>query len=225
MAIPTAAAAAAFEAHAAADRTTALPAAAVVQPPPPTDGTVALPAEGPEKPPARKVEPKFKPRGVAPSAAPQAAVVEVPAPAVAAPRVERPTAKEPVQARPKPTPWVLIGGVAALVVVVAAVIALWPKGGPPAGGDAGTVVINAVPWAQVESIVNADDTPQPLAGSSYTPLAVELPPGRYRIVLRNPSKSDPQVVETDVKAGETSRAPVADFRTVEVSTVLEKYGL
>jgi len=228
MAIPTAAAKAAVELAAGPDRTTALPLGEVAQPSPPTDGTVALPMETPVAPraPKPKPEPKPepKPKRAAPSVTPQATVAQAPAAPLVTPKVEKP-APAAVPARPKRAPWVLIGGAAALVAIVAAVIALWPGGGPPVGNDTGTVVINAVPWGQVESIVDADDEAQGLGASSYTPMTVTLPPGRYRISLRNPARPDPLVVEAEVKAGETSRAPLADFGGVEVSTVLEKYGL
>lgn len=224
VAVPTAGAAAAVAGGIAVDRTAAVPRDQVTEPAPPVDRTVAIPAEAPTAPVDSKAEPRFKPRGVAPSVTPQAAVTEAPAPAVVTPRVEKP-APPPARPRPRPIPWLLIGGVAALVAVVAAVIALWPDAGPPAGRDTGTVVINAVPWAEVESIVNADDAPQDLDGSSFTPLTVALPPGRYRISLRNPSRPDSLVVEAEVKVGETSRTPLADFGAIEVSTVLERYGL
>ena len=224
VAIPSAAARAAATPEPVSDRTTALPVGQVAVPAPPMDRTMAVPSEAPKTPAPPKAEPKFKPRKPVPPPAPRPPVAEAPAIPVVAPKVEKPVPPA-AAARPRTAQWMVIGGVAALVAIVVAVVAMWPDKGPPAGGDTGTMVINAVPWAQVESIVDAQSSPQQLAGSTYTPLAVALPPGRYRISLRNPSRSEPLVVEAEVKIGETARAPLADFGPIEVSTVLEKYGL
>ena len=88
---------------------------------------------------------------------------------------------------------------------------------------AGTLVLNALPWAEVIEITNEAGGAQPLPGSPYTPLSLELPAGKYRISLRHPSRTTPQRIEVEVGAGRTVREAVS-VTPAEVEELLEELG-
>jgi serine/threonine-protein kinase len=67
----------------------------------------------------------------------------------------------------------------------------------------GTLVINALPWAQVVGIQNSEGERIDLQGAGYTPLAISLAPGSYQIVLRHDEFGERTIVAT-VTAGETA---------------------
>ncbi len=57
----------------------------------------------------------------------------------------------------------------------------------------GLLVIDAQPWAQVSRLVNDKGDEVALPDDSFTPLPLELPPGRYLATLQHPrSRSDQQ---------------------------------
>jgi hypothetical protein len=147
-----------------------------------------------------------------------------------APRARVTTAR--VDARPEPERRlnVKLIGIAAAVVVAAVVGLLMVLGGGEreegvGPGATGTLIINAVPWAEVEQVLDTSDTDHPLTGTRFTPVSLSLPPGEYRISLKNPGSSEPVVVEAKVRSGKIVRAPLAEFSKVDADEVLKKYGL
>jgi serine/threonine-protein kinase len=143
------------------------------------------------------------------------------------------------QAPPKPplapaapqarTPWMAIGIGAAIVVaiVVGAAVKFWPRStevttdgsaGPAkvAAPVNGTLVIDAVPWARIERIVNAKGEAQKLPDSS-TPVALQLPAGEYRIELSGPPPSkDHREITVLVGSNATQVAPLVTFAEMSV---------
>lgn len=78
----------------------------------------------------------------------------------------------------------------------------------PAGSTAasaqGTLAINAIPWANVESVTSVGDgRAVAIDGDATTPLRLSLPAGEYRIVLRDPSGTGTSQVGATVKAGDS----------------------
>jgi serine/threonine-protein kinase len=77
--------------------------------------------------------------------------------------------------------------------------------------DPGFVVLDAVPWAEVLSIVPVAGAPPqggdeideevPITPSRYTPVVLELLPGRYRMILSYPPGGQTQEVEVEVASG------------------------
>jgi hypothetical protein len=61
------------------------------------------------------------------------------------------------------------------------------------------VVIDAVPWGEVQSIVNDRKESTQLPGDAHTPLALQLPAGTYYVRLRGP-KSEQQELQVTVEA-------------------------
>jgi serine/threonine-protein kinase len=73
--------------------------------------------------------------------------------------------------------------VVALLIVVGLAAALWPKAAPPTPR---TVVFDAVPWAVIERIQNADGDAVPLPADGSTPMTLALVPGTYQVVVVGP---------------------------------------
>jgi len=57
---------------------------------------------------------------------------------------------------------------------------------PPAAPSVGRLALDAVPWAEVVSIVDASGRRHGTGQNRYTPLVLDLPAGEYRIELRHP---------------------------------------
>ncbi len=71
----------------------------------------------------------------------------------------------------------------------------------------GAVAINAMPWAELTEITDADGYVQELPRSVHTPLYLELPPGQYKIHMRPPS-GDTQTAEANAEANELATCDV-----------------
>lgn len=103
-----------------------------------------------------------------------------------------------------------LGAVLVLLVLGLAGVAAWyflGRGdtGPvevPAKAS-GRLVLNAMPWAQVTGIVDAEGEALTVAPGTYTPAALDLPPGRYTITLRREGAT--RDIEAEVVAGELTR--------------------
>ena len=78
-----------------------------------------------------------------------------------------------------------LAGVVGLVLLVVAVVAL-RRPGTPAAPQAGLVVIEALPWANVTAIKGADGANR-LTAPAVTPLSMNLPAGKYTVELASPS--------------------------------------
>lgn len=104
------------------------------------------------------------------------------APAAVRPLVGRATADTPVR------PAWQIPALAAGVILLLAAAAYLLLGGdrtPPVTVQ-GRAVIDAVPWASIESVRAADGTAVPLPPEAATPLSLPLPPGTYQVILVGP---------------------------------------
>jgi hypothetical protein len=81
---------------------------------------------------------------------------------------------------------VALGAAVALLVVAI----VWPIARPkPQTGTttavaSGSLILDALPWAEVVSIVDDKGTAQPLPANAYTPLSLSLAVGEYDVTLR-----------------------------------------
>jgi hypothetical protein len=86
----------------------------------------------------------------------------------------------------------------------------------------GTTVIDATPWAEIVSVVNAAGQAQSIPAGAFTPLVLTLPAGNYQITLRN---GKTQTVPATVDAtGVTTIGPV-DFGKVDAADYFRRQGL
>ena len=146
------------------------------------------------------------------------------------PLVRGPEPVEPVPTRRRrgvtpPAPlkkWWPAAAAAAAVLALVAVIGLVAGSGdrtvepepPPAPPPAppavesdpdpvtGAAAVNALPWAEVTEITDAEGFVRDLPEDVRTPLVLELPAGSYRITLRHPDHPELQTCELEVDASE-----------------------
>ncbi len=111
-------------------------------------------------------------------------------------------------------------GVALLVAVIAAIVALTP----PAVVPTGQVVLEALPWATVTEVRGEDGTVHPLPTPAATPMLLNLPVGSYRVRLVGPpSSAETRDITVEVTEGAVVTAPVAQFQIVTPENYFEPY--
>jgi len=96
----------------------------------------------------------------------------------------------------------LAGGVLVVLLLLAAVTG-WPgnKGEPMAG----SLILDIVPWASVDSITRIDTVEALLIEQDLTtPCVVPMPPGRYRVRVSNPYLQGSLEFEVSITAGQPS---------------------
>ena len=87
----------------------------------------------------------------------------------------------------------------------------------------GELVLNAQPWAQVESIVDGNRKTIGLPGEASTPFALKLPAGNYVITFRHPQASKPVTVIAKVEAQRRAVANAA-FPTISAEDYFSRAG-
>ncbi|GIX34756.1 MAG: hypothetical protein KatS3mg126_0535 [Lysobacteraceae bacterium] len=88
----------------------------------------------------------------------------------------------------------------------------------------GTLVLQALPWAEVQSVLDQSSGRQvELGADRSTPLRIELPEGTYRISFSHPATSRPVVQIARVRAGRTEQV-VARFGNLDVDAYLRRAG-
>jgi eukaryotic-like serine/threonine-protein kinase len=120
-----------------------------------------------------------------------------------------------------PPRWLWAAGLAALVIAIVGGVAWqrWPRESP----SRGTVVINALPWAEVDRIVDGAGRPWPAGPDRYTPFVASLPPGDYLISLKHPDVAQPKMLRITVRASQLQARTVA-LQRMDVQEYLEKAG-
>jgi len=142
----------------------------------------------------------------------------------------------PVAARAAPAKSLLarkelvIGAGVGLVVVIVLLFVLMggekaPEGEPQAApvATAAQFVLDATPWAQVVSIEDADGNAVELGENRYTPVVLDLPPGRYRVGLTNASMTDVHYEDVEIVAGQAGGRRV-EMGEVDLDTYFEEAG-
>ena len=94
-----------------------------------------------------------------------------------------------------------------------------PPPSPPTSPGVGTLVLDALPWAEVVDIVDAAGIRRTLPPNATTPIFLELPPGDYDITLKNGSSRS---VKVQVKAGEITQPAPLDFGQIDAAEYLRK---
>src|SRR5690606_16211782 len=90
--------------------------------------------------------------------------------------------------------------------------------------SSGVLVLNAQPWASIESVVEqASGTRVALPGDASTPLRLTVPAGTYRIAFRHPSAPDPVVLVGTVSARQADLVS-ARFPTLTAERFLRDAG-
>jgi hypothetical protein len=100
---------------------------------------------------------------------------------------------------------------------------LAPPSVAPGAPPTGSVVVDALPWAEITEIRDAKGRARPLEASRFTPVVLTLPPGDYTIFLRNPSAPKPVSLTVSVKPSQV-QARLADFGRVDAREYLKKVG-
>jgi hypothetical protein len=87
----------------------------------------------------------------------------------------------------------------------------------------GTLVIDALPWGEVVGVVDASGRHHEPADRRYTPLAIALPPGTYKVELRNPGVAEPLTRTATVRSEAVETVSVV-FRRIGAQDYLQKTG-
>ncbi len=91
---------------------------------------------------------------------------------------------------------------------------------PPLIGE-GTVVLDALPWAEVVGIVNKHGKAQPVASNTYTPVTLRLPQGEYEVTLRNGTT---RTISVSVGAGGSVAPDAIDFGQINAGDYFRDHG-
>ncbi len=199
-------------------------AGAVAAPPPPGEGELEAPTE----------------LMAAPVTGGSAAILAPPPAPVPAASVALPAAPAPAAAARRT--WLLVsaiagvllllgGGIVGFVLLKDRLFAARPPtlperaAGAPGGAPAapGTLVIHALPWAEVTEIRSASGASVAVPEPGITPLAVLLPPGLYTVSLRNPLLGKTGSAQVQVAPGQTRRCLV-NIEQLDSSAFFEKVG-
>jgi hypothetical protein len=86
----------------------------------------------------------------------------------------------------------------------------------------GVLIIDALPWAEIVSVVGENGAPQALGSARYTPAVVHLPEGVYAICLRHPQFGSSKVNATVRAAAETRQ--VVEMGHVDARQYLREAG-
>jgi tetratricopeptide (TPR) repeat protein/predicted Ser/Thr protein kinase len=142
--------------------------------------------------------------------------------AAAAPAL-RPLVDSGTVTAPARPAWRIPAAAAALILVVAAAGYFLLGGDPPRPAAVqGTAIIDAVPWAAVESVRAGDGTPVTLPQDAATPLALQLPPGTYQVTLVGPP---PANTRKEVSLTVTADTPAVLAPPVFTTIQAEEYLL
>ena len=92
---------------------------------------------------------------------------------------------------------------------------------PVAPVGQGTLVLDALPWAEVLKIVDTAGTAQALSPNATTPLFLTLPPGDYDITLKNGTS---RTIKAHVDAAGISQPPPVNFGQIDAADYFRRLG-
>ncbi|MEO8802455.1 MAG: protein kinase [Rudaea sp.] len=87
----------------------------------------------------------------------------------------------------------------------------------------GAIAINATPWAQVESVTDADGHALPLPSDASTPLLLSAPAGSYTVVFRQPLSGKTRQASVSVESKKRATASVS-FGTITAQEYFSHAG-
>lgn len=94
----------------------------------------------------------------------------------------------------------------------------------PAPAPPGLLVVDALPWGQIDRVEDAAGKNWANGPALYTPLSFSVPPGRYSISVTSPNFAGKSLALTaEVRPGETSRV-LGRFAPVDPKTYFEAQG-
>jgi hypothetical protein len=88
----------------------------------------------------------------------------------------------------------------------------------------GQLLINALPWGHVTSVIDGAGRERLTAGEAETPLLLSLPAGAYKVRLTNPSSSQSVDLDATVRAGALSRVE-AELDRIEAGEYVDRAGI
>ncbi|HQW64066.1 MAG TPA: protein kinase [Pseudomonadota bacterium] len=88
----------------------------------------------------------------------------------------------------------------------------------------GELVLNAYPWARVESVVDANRKPVALPQDAVTPLRLSLPAGVYTVTYRHPQAQRPATQVAQVQAKQSVTAAASFSAAVSSKDYLKRAG-
>jgi len=91
-------------------------------------------------------------------------------------------------------------------------------------GQNGEMLLNALPWANVESVVDETQVAAKLPADTSTPFVLALPPGKYVVTFRNPYAGSKPVQVTAMVEGSRRTNAVATFATTSTQGYLSRAG-
>lgn len=115
----------------------------------------------------------------------------------------------------------LLAGLAMIVAVVALGL-WWTLGRTIPAADPGTLILDAQPWANVESIVSADGTRINLPRQKSTPLRIDLAPGTYAVSLER--NGNTRHIDVEINSGAVIKRSAA-FEPQTADDLLASLGL
>ncbi len=90
---------------------------------------------------------------------------------------------------------------------------------------AGELVINAYPWATVESVVGQDKKPVPLPADRTTPLTIKVPAGVYYVTFRHPQVARTATEVAQVSAKQRTSTATSFSSSFNSKDYLKRAGL
>jgi len=133
------------------------------------------------------------------------------------------SARAAINAKSKQQKMLAVAGAAAVVLLVIAGVAIAIIARPGVVST-GTVLIDAVPWAQITDIQAEDGTHPSLPSEASTPLSIVLPEGAYRIrIVGPPPRSETKDIRVQVMANATITSPPQRFEAISVDDYFNQY--
>jgi eukaryotic-like serine/threonine-protein kinase len=86
-----------------------------------------------------------------------------------------------------------------------------------------TLVIDALPWAEVERIEDGAGRPVDAGPDRSTPFVATLPPGDYTVSVRRPESARAETLRITLRAGQVERR-VVEFERIDADEYLENAG-
>jgi eukaryotic-like serine/threonine-protein kinase len=88
----------------------------------------------------------------------------------------------------------------------------------------GQLLINALPWGNVASVVDSEGVERLAGGPAETPFLLSLPPGAYKVQLTNPHSNRSVVLDATVSANGTAHVE-AELDRIDVAAYLDRRGI
>ncbi len=92
---------------------------------------------------------------------------------------------------------------------------------PPVAPNLGSLTIDALPWAEVVSVVDASGNKIDIGARAVTPLVLQVAPGQYELTLRN---GVTRTVRVQVDAAAAATSPLVEFGKVDAADYFRRLG-